>query len=96
MIRGKISCGELRVERRARVQFIHPVETGLAVINGQVIGSIRARSTVTLMRKSRITGNVAATELVMKRGAQHIGKFRLSEAAAAAPESTAATPETAD
>lgn len=89
MIRGKLRCNELRIERWAKVQFIHPVETGRAVINGRVIGSIRAESTVTLLGRSRIAGNVAATDLIMKRGARHTGRLRIvaSGEASAASES---------
>jgi cytoskeletal protein CcmA (bactofilin family) len=86
MIRGKLRCRELRVERRARVHFIHPVETTSAVINGQVIGSIRATATVALQRHSKLTGNITATALIMKRAARHHGRLRIISDDSEVPE----------
>lgn len=76
LVRGKVRCASLRVERRARVEFIHPVETGTAVISGEVTGSIRASYTVTLLKRSRLRGNITATALILRPGARHVGVYR--------------------
>jgi cytoskeletal protein CcmA (bactofilin family) len=99
MIRGKIRCARLRIERRAKVQFIQPVEAGETVINGRVIGSIRSTSTVTLLRRSHLRGNITATELITKRGAKHIGRLRIAESLAEQEAQSSATldaPQPAD
>ena len=77
LFRGKLCCERLLIEKRVRVEFIHPIETGEAIINGQVTGSIRARRTVTLLKRSRLRGNIAATSLILKQGAAHTGVLRI-------------------
>lgn len=75
--RTKLRCAKLLVQKRARVEFIHPVETGEAVIDGSVTGSIRALGTVTLLKRSRLRGNITATRLILKPGATHTGTLRI-------------------
>ncbi len=78
LIRGKIRCASLRVERRVKVEFIYPVETGTATIHGEVVGSIRASGPVTLLKRSRVRGNITTPSLVVKPGARHTGRIRPS------------------
>lgn len=76
LVRGKIRCARLNIPGRSKVEFIHPVDTAIAVVNGDVTGSIRATRTVTLLKRSRLRGNVTATKLVLKQGACHTGALR--------------------
>jgi len=76
LIRGKIRCATLRIERRVKVEFIYPVETETAVVHGEVVGSIRASGTVSLLKRSRLRGNITTPTLVLKPGASHTGMLR--------------------
>lgn len=87
IVRGKVRCARLQIEHHARVEFIHPVETGEAVIHGVVVGSMRATATVTLLKRSRVQGNITATALITKPGARHHGVFRETAALADAGDS---------
>ncbi len=76
LIRGKIRCAVLRIERRAKVEFIYPVETGTATILGSVTGSIRATGTVSLLKGSSVRGNITTPNLLITPGATHTGLLR--------------------
>jgi len=76
LIRKKVHCAKLRIERGAKVKFIYPVETGSAEIHGEMIGSIRATGPVVLHKRSAVVGNITTPSLVAKPGARHSGRLR--------------------
>ena len=83
---GQITCRQLRVERRSRVEFMQPVTTTHAIIDGHARGQINCSGTVTLEKRAVLLGYVRAASIIVKRGAKHHGTF---EMAAPAPDSHA-------
>lgn len=88
-ITGAIQCRHLRVERRARVEFLQPVTANQVLIDGHVRGQFHCSGTVTLRKRSHLHGYVRAASVIIKAGAQHHGVF---ETAVPAPETAAAPP----
>ena len=79
-IPGTIHCRHLRVEKGARVEFLHPVTATSASIDGQVRGQISCTGSVTLHRRARMHGLVRCADLIVKAGAQHTGTIELTNA----------------
>lgn len=77
-IPGRISCRQLRIERRSRVEFMQPVTAVNAVIDGQVRGQLNCSGTVTLEKSAVLFGYVRAASLIVKRGAKHNGSFEIA------------------
>jgi cytoskeletal protein CcmA (bactofilin family) len=74
---GKVHCRNLRVEKGARVEFLHPVTADSAYIDGNVRGQISCAGTVTLEKRAQLQGLVRTTSLVVKPGAKHTGSIEI-------------------
>lgn len=70
---GNVTCGELRVERGARVEFQGDVHAQSAYIDGDVKVQLTCTGTITLEKKAHLQGLARAGSLVMKSGAKHTG-----------------------
>ena len=79
-INANLRCRNLRVEKGARVEFLHPVIAVNASINGDVRGQIFCTGTVTLEKGARLHGLVRAADLVTKARARHTGTVEIVEA----------------
>lgn len=80
---GTIQCRNLRVEKGARVEFLHPVTATTAVIDGQVRGQLSCTGTVTLEKRAQFHGLVRTASLNVKHGAKHTGTVEMVAAPAA-------------
>ncbi|MGA0846431.1 MAG: bactofilin family protein [Luteolibacter sp.] len=76
-IHAELRCRQLRVEKNARVEFLHPVTAESAIIHGHVRGQIFCTGSVTLLRKSQLHGLVRAAELITRPGARHTGTLEI-------------------
>jgi len=76
-IGGTLRCRNLRVEKGARVEFLHPVTAETASIKGQVRGQIYCTGTVTLEKGSQLHGLVRTSELITKSRAKHTGTVEI-------------------
>jgi cytoskeletal protein CcmA (bactofilin family) len=77
-IPGPITCHQLRIERRSRVEFMQPVTAASVTIDGHARGQITCSGTVTLERRAVLFGYVRAAAIIVKRGAKHHGTFEMS------------------
>lgn len=78
-ITGTIRCRHLRVEKGARVEFLHPVVADSASIAGHVRGAISCSGPVTLERRASFHGLVRTPSLVTRPGAIHEGTLEILE-----------------
>jgi cytoskeletal protein CcmA (bactofilin family) len=76
-IMGKIICDRLLVEKRAKVDFLNPVETNECRIDGLVTGSIACRGRLSLEKKATLTGNIKVGTLTVADGAKHTGQIQM-------------------
>ena len=74
---GEIHCGNLRVEKGARVEFLNPVSATTASIDGHVRGQISCSGAVTLEKRAHLQGLVRTSSLVIKPGAKHTGSIEM-------------------
>jgi cytoskeletal protein CcmA (bactofilin family)/Zn finger protein HypA/HybF involved in hydrogenase expression len=74
---GKVNCRNLRVEKGARVEFLHPVTAASAFIDGNVRGQISCSGVITLEKRAHLQGLVRAASLVVKAGAKHTGTIEM-------------------
>lgn len=74
---GKVNCRNLRVEKGARVEFLHPVTARSAFIDGNVRGQISCTGIITLEKRAQLQGLVRAASLVVKAGAKHTGTIEM-------------------
>lgn len=70
---GNVKCGELRVERGARVEFQGDVHAKMAYIDGDVRAQLTCTGTITLEKNAHLQGLARAGGLVVKAGAKHSG-----------------------
>lgn len=70
---GNVSCGELRVERGAKVEFQGDVHAKSSYIDGDVKVNLTCTGTITLEKKAHLQGLARAGGLVVKSGAKHTG-----------------------
>lgn len=70
---GNVTCGELRVERGAQVEFQGDVHAKKAYIDGDVKAQLTCTGTITLEKKAHLQGLARAGGLVVKAGAKHSG-----------------------
>ena len=77
-IPGQLTCRQLRIERRSRVEFMQPVTAASAIIDGHARGQINCTGTVTLEKRAVLYGYVRAASIIVKRGAKHHGTFEMS------------------
>lgn len=82
-IPGNVHCHTLRVERGARVDFLHGVHADRVFIDGEVTGQIQCTGAVTLEKSARLRGHVRASRLVVKKGATHSGVMEIVQPAPA-------------
>lgn len=75
-IPGKIRCRRLLVEKRAKVEFLGPVEMEEGKIDGIVTGNLACHGLLTLEKKSILTGNLKVGRLSIAEGAKHNGQVR--------------------
>lgn len=76
---GTLSCRNLRVHRRARVDFLDPVRAASILIEGEARGCFHCTGTVTLAKRGKIHGLVRAAALVVEPGALHDGTLDIVE-----------------
>lgn len=76
---GTVHCRNLRIERRARVEFFHPVTAASVTIAGHARGQIFCTGTVTLEKRAHLQGFVRAAGIVVKSGAKHTGTLEISQ-----------------
>ncbi len=74
---GDIRCQTLRVEKKSRVEFLHPVIATSASIDGNVRGQISCTGTVTLEKRAHLQGLVRTSSLIVKSGAKHTGSIEM-------------------
>jgi cytoskeletal protein CcmA (bactofilin family) len=79
-ISGTIRCRELRIEKGARVEFLHPVTAATASIDGDVRGQISCTGPVTLEKGAHLHGLVRTADLIVKPRAKHTGTLELTTA----------------
>ncbi|MES2996439.1 MAG: polymer-forming cytoskeletal protein [Verrucomicrobiota bacterium] len=84
-IAGTVRCATLRIERGAKVEFLHPVNTRSVSIDGDVRGQIDCSGPVLLEKRARLHGHVRTTSLVVKSGAAHTGSIEMIPAPVPAP-----------
>ena len=86
---GKIAvslhCHHLRVEKGARVEFLHPVQAVTATIDGHVRGQISCTGPVILEKRAQLHGLLRTSDLVLKSGARHTGTLEKIPAQAQRP-----------
>jgi cytoskeletal protein CcmA (bactofilin family) len=70
---GNVTCGELRVERGAHVEFQGEVHAQKAYIDGDVKVQLTCTGTIILEKKAHLQGLARAGGLVVKSGAKHSG-----------------------
>lgn len=70
---GEVHCQRLRVERGAKVEFLHPVTTRSASIRGRVRGQITCFGPLVLERRSTLHGLARTPALQLRPGARHTG-----------------------
>lgn len=76
-IPGKVRCHTLRVQRGAKVEFLHAVQAETVYIDGLVTGQIHCSGTVTLEKRAELRGLVRAARLTVKQGAKHSGVIEI-------------------
>lgn len=76
-ILGAVKCGELRVERGAKVEFQGEVTAAEVFINGEVRAQIVCSGTIVLEKRSRLQGPIRAAKLIVKAGAKHLGAMEM-------------------
>lgn len=76
-IPGTIQCRHLRVEKGARVEFLHPVTAATATIDGEVRGQISCGGAITLEKRARLHGLIRTSDLIVKSGAKHTGTVEM-------------------
>jgi len=81
---GTVDCRNLRIERRAHVEFFHPVRAEGITIAGHARGQFFCTGTVTLEKRAHLQGFVRAAAIVVKPGAKHSGTLEISQAEASA------------
>jgi len=74
---GDMRCQNLRVEKKSRIEFLHPVTATSATIDGTVRGQISCSGSVTLEKKAHLQGLVRTSSLVLKSGAKHTGSIEM-------------------
>lgn len=74
---GQVHCRNLRVEKGARVEFLHPVTADTAFIDGNVRGQISCAGAVTLAKRAHLQGLVRTSSLIIKPGARHTGTVEM-------------------
>jgi cytoskeletal protein CcmA (bactofilin family)/uncharacterized CHY-type Zn-finger protein len=79
-IPGTIHCRHLRVEKGARVEFLHPVTAVTATIDGEVRGQISCSGSVTLEKRARLHGLIRTSDLIVRSGAKHTGTVEMLSA----------------
>ncbi len=75
---GKVQCKNLRIEKGARVEFLHPVTATSAFIDGNVRGQITCTGPVTLEKRAHLQGLVRTSSLIVKAGASHTGTIEMA------------------
>ncbi|YCM45431.1 polymer-forming cytoskeletal protein [Verrucomicrobiaceae bacterium 227] len=76
-IMGKVTCDRLLVEKRAKVDFLNPVETNECRIDGLVSGNIDCHGRLALEKKATLTGNIKVGTLTVADGAKHSGQIQM-------------------
>ncbi|MEX1116801.1 MAG: polymer-forming cytoskeletal protein [Akkermansiaceae bacterium] len=74
---GTVACRNLRVEKGARVEFLNPVTSATAYIDGNVRGQISCTGAVTLEKRAHLQGLVRTASLIVKSGAKHTGTIEM-------------------
>jgi cytoskeletal protein CcmA (bactofilin family) len=74
---GKVKCGRLLVEKRAKVEFLNIVEMNECRIDGIVTGNLACRGLLALEKKATLTGNIKVGTLTVADGAKHTGKIQM-------------------
>jgi cytoskeletal protein CcmA (bactofilin family) len=75
---GEVHCKNLRIEKGARVEFLHPVTATSAFIDGHVRGQITCTGPVTLEKRAHLQGLVRTSSLIVKAGATHTGTIEMA------------------
>ena len=76
-VMGKVTCRNIHIERKARVEFFHPVTVVSATIDGQTRGQIFCTGTITLGKHAHLHGLVRAAAIIVKSGAKHTGTLEI-------------------
>lgn len=76
-IPGKVLCHTLRVERGARVEFLHAVQAAEVFVDGQLTGQVHCSGAVVLEKRAELRGLVRAARLQVKQGAKHSGVIEI-------------------
>ena len=77
-IPGKVRCHRLLVEKRAKVEFLGPVEIMKeGRIDGVVTGNLACHGLLALEKKAVLTGNLKVGRLTIADGATHNGQVRM-------------------
>lgn len=77
---GTVTCRQLRIERRAHVEFFHPVRATGINIAGHARGQFFCSGSITLEKRARLQGFIRAASIVVKSGAKHTGTLEISQA----------------
>ena len=76
-ITGKVQCGKLRIEKRAKVEFLKGAEVKSCEIDGLVEGDIQCKGHLALHKKATLHGNIKVGTLSVDEGAKHVGQISM-------------------
>ena len=78
-ITGEIHCKTLTVQKRAKVEFTHPVHCENAIIDGSVTGDFECSGKLSLQKKSTLTGDIKVATMSVEEGAKHHGRISIGQ-----------------
>gem|GEM_PF-296159 len=78
-IEGEVSCDQLRVEKRAKVEFLKGVKTKGCEIDGLVEGNITCSGRLALHKKATLHGDIKVGTLSIDAGAKHHGQISMGQ-----------------
>jgi len=76
-IAGTVVCDRLFVQKRAKIEFMHSVETNECQIDGLVSGNLVCRGRLALEKRATLTGDIKVKTLTVADGAKHHGKIQM-------------------
>jgi len=76
-IQGHVSCDVLRIEKRAKVEFLKGVKVNTCEIDGQVEGNVECKGRLALHKKATLIGDIKVGSLSIDAGAKHQGQISM-------------------
>lgn len=76
-INGEVVSDRVIIERRAKVDFLSPVEAREVIIDGHVTGAVACKKLV-LKKRATLDGDLTVASLSVEEGAKHTGKIKMT------------------